>query len=122
MKFKIKDHNLSPKLKLFGKKIPELRLSPNITGFPIWLWLFHAKLSYYLLQHFVPKMLHVFFPKNIKFWPCKFSLSADPVILDPKLQLADKRKKNSVFEDDMVIKIMKKIRFGYDEAYVYKAI
>ncbi len=47
--------------KLFGKKTwnifganllhPNFGLS-NITGCFFWLWLFHAKLGYYLLQHF----------------------------------------------------------------------
>jgi hypothetical protein len=32
-------------------------------------------------------MFQVFFPKNFQFRHCKFSFSADPVILDLKLQL-----------------------------------
>ncbi len=35
-------------------------------------------------------MLQLFFPENFQFWHCKFSFSADPVILDLKLQLAQK--------------------------------
>jgi hypothetical protein len=37
---------------------------------------------------FAPKMLQVI-SKNFQFWHCKFSFSADPVILNLKLQLAE---------------------------------
>ena len=52
-------------------------------------------------------MLQVFFLNNFKFWPCKFSFSPDPVILDLKLQLAEKLGKNALIFTNLNFKFRK---------------
>ena len=73
----------------------------------------------------------MFFFENLKFWPCKFSFSPDPVILDLKLQPAEKKRKSYynpigkimfqfLFQFETFFKLkMNKIYFEYKKVQIF---
>ena len=64
---------------------PNFDLS-EITGFPFWLWLFHAKFSYYLLQQLLKFLIYYSnLKKKFKF-KFKFLILISPYVRTQKIK------------------------------------